>query len=83
MDTKDNALFLLAQRRRERLQKKGKITNWYGRRGGSVQRKYVCYLCDCVIDTESAKSPQTIHAHEAIEAHGLGHLKEHNLAVLL
>lgn len=83
MNAKDEALFLLAERYRKRNEKKGKIKHWYGRKGGSVQRKYVCHICDQVIDTESAKSAMTKHAEEAIENHGIGHLKEHNIAIFL
>ena len=80
---KDDILYLLAQRSRKRTGNKHYIAKWYGRRGGSSQRKYLCYLCDTMIDTESAKYPMTRHAKMAIESHGLYHLKQHNLTLFI
>lgn len=52
------------------------ISGWYGVRGGSSRRAYVCYLCDTWIDTESAQWRQTKHAERAIEEHRQMHLAE-------
>ena len=51
----------------------GHPVRWWGRRGGATRTTYVCYVCDRVIDTESAKYPMTVHASEAIEKHALTH----------
>jgi hypothetical protein len=80
MNNKDSALYLLAIRYRTRAQKKGKITGWYGRRGGTAQRKYVCNICDKVIATESARFPRTLTSQAALDEHGQKHIEEHGLA---
>jgi hypothetical protein len=49
--------------------KNSRIRGWYGARGGSSRREYRCYLCDCTIDTESARHAKTKHAERAIDAH--------------
>ena len=50
------------------------IGGWYGKRGSSHRRTYVCYLCDCIIDTESAQSRPTVHAYRALDQHARWHL---------
>ena len=52
------------------------IGAWYGKRNGSNRRTYVCYLCDCIIDTESAQSRPTVHAYRALDDHARWHLDE-------
>lgn len=49
------------------------VKGWYGRRGGRSRREYICYICGCVIDTESARYPMTVHASAAIDAHEDSH----------
>ena len=56
--------------------KNKRIAGWYGRRGGSKQRKYICYLCRACIDTESARDWPTVHAQKAIAEHRQIHLAE-------
>ncbi len=51
----------------------GRPVRFWGARGGATRRKYVCYFCGDVIDTESASYPMTKHAAAAIDAHGLEH----------
>lgn len=72
MDDLDERLFELVLQRYKG-KPGGRPTNWYGRRGGSSQRKWVCYICDEVIATESALYPQTNHAARDIKEHRLTH----------
>jgi hypothetical protein len=76
-------LFNLAIRFRKKTKQSLNIKRWYGRRGGSSQRKYICYICDCVIDTESARYALTKHAEHAINKHGDNHIKGSNLRLFL
>jgi len=62
-----------------------KITHpksWYpwGHLGstGSV-RKYVCYVCSRIVDTDSAKNRPTVHANTAIGVHIAAHKAGENL----
>lgn len=63
-------LYFLAKRKNPR------VASWYGARGGSSRRTYLCYLCRCTIDTESARNRMTKHAATAIRDHGAMHLEE-------
>lgn len=51
-----------------------RVKHWWGVRSTSSVRAYVCHLCGCVVDTDSAKYPKTKHALRALDAHKLGHL---------
>lgn len=42
---------------------------WRGMKQSVSKRTYTCYVCDQIIDTESAKYRQTKHAEYAIEEH--------------
>jgi len=53
-----------------------RVAGWYGRRGGSKQRRYICYLCRACIDTESARDRPTVHAQKAIVEHRQMHVAE-------
>jgi hypothetical protein len=53
-----------------------RVAGWYGRRGGSKQRRYICYLCRACIDTESARDRPTVHAQKAIAEHRKIHVAE-------
>jgi hypothetical protein len=50
-------------------ERRPRVKRWVGVNGGSSERRYVCYLCDEVIDTESAKYAPTKHAEQAIADH--------------
>lgn len=69
------ALYRLARLLRSRSGRYHYIANWFGRRSGSAQTRYVCHICDCIIDTESSRYPMTKHAATAIEQHGEFHLE--------
>lgn len=66
--TLEGALHELAQARRN-----PRVQWWWGRRGGGTRREYICYVCGCCIDTESANYPMTKHAEAAIEEHAECH----------
>jgi hypothetical protein len=66
-------LFFLAKRERNKRNQYHFIKRWYGYNQGSAQRRYVCYICNTVIDTESSKYPMTKHAECSIEEHGIAH----------
>lgn len=83
MKSFNDTLFALAKRYRTRAGKVNNILRWYGRRQGSARRKYICYVCNGVIDTESSRYRITKHAEQAIYNHGKAHLDEHNLTAFL
>jgi hypothetical protein len=66
--TIESALHQLAMARRN-----PRVQWWWGRRGGGSRREYICYVCDCRIDTESANYRMTKHAEAAIEEHAKCH----------
>ncbi len=68
----DQRLTWIAQQTRPR------VKRWYGRRGGSTRTVYVCYLCDKVIDSESANHRHTKHVDDSIREHRDHHLEEFN-----
>lgn len=76
-------LFLLAKRERKKRQQYHFIKRWFGYNQGSAQRRYVCYICNAVIDTESSRYPITKHTTHAIEEHGLNHLKSNGLLAFI
>ena len=51
-------------------------TRIVGTFGGGRQRRYICNVCGCLVDTESATSRQTVHAVRAITAHVRMHREE-------
>jgi len=63
-------LYALATKQNKR------VAGWYGRRGGSKQRHYICYLCRACIDTESARGRPTVHAQKTVIEHRKMHVAE-------
>ncbi len=56
------------------LSRKDAIRNWWGHSGSTATtRRYVCYLCDRCIATDSAKNRPTKHALAAVAAHAAQH----------
>ena len=46
-----------------------RVKRWVGVRSTASCRSYICYCCDSLIDTESAKHAPTQHAEQAIREH--------------
>jgi hypothetical protein len=78
-DAEDELLFKLALKHRKDTKQVCNIKNWWGIRGGGTRRVYRCYVCDCVIDTESAKWRMTVHACERISQHKAYHVEKSGL----
>lgn len=56
------------------LSRKDAIRNWWGHSGSTAStRRYVCYLCDRCVATDSAKNRPTKHALAAVAAHAATH----------
>ncbi len=79
MNDFNSALFLLAQRYCKR-QRKAAPKHWYFVRKGPKNRKYLCHLCNKEVCIESALGPKTHASEDALNGHGMNHLKEHGLS---
>jgi hypothetical protein len=65
----DRRLYRIARRRRPRVQ------GWWGHADSTgCVRRYTCYVCDAVVDTDAGKWRPTVHAQRALEAHRAEHL---------
>lgn len=71
----ENVLFAVARRNRKARGQHAPIARWTGFSGSSgTTRRYRCYVCDVVVDTDSAKHRPTVHAREALAAHAEAHV---------
>ena len=72
----ENELDRIARKQNPRVQ------NWWGYSGSSANvRRYRCYLCRDIMDTDSGKWRPTKHAERSVAEHALSHLSELNKRV--
>lgn len=55
-------------------QKNPRVKRWVGIRGGSLQKRVICYICGGEIDTYAANWPMPKHVQEAIREHRPVHI---------
>ena len=66
----ETVLFLVAVQRRPR------VSRWWGTMGGGTRKYAECYICDTKIDTWAAKWPVPVHARKAITEHRDYHVQD-------